>query len=104
MIRRSNRPGRRRAGSRTSGRLVAASTMTFDVTKPPISTGSWLSVDSRSSLLPGSAPRPRLRLGDDHFAARGEHQRGCAGPIASSARYSATRADGEAAALVAVRR
>ena len=44
------RPGRRSAGSSTSGRLVAAMRMTpsFD-SKPSISTSNWLSVCSRSS-------------------------------------------------------
>src|SRR6266852_2857811 len=58
---RSNRPGRSSAGSRMSGRLVAASRMTpsFD-SKPSISTSSWLSVCSRSSCPPPS-PAPRCR-------------------------------------------
>src|SRR5207249_1415095 len=59
--RRSNRPGRRSAGSRTSGRLVAAIRMTPSlVSKPSISTSSWLSVCSRSSCPP-PRPAPRWR-------------------------------------------
>ena len=58
---RSNRPGRRRAGSRTSGRLVAASTtMLITGSKPSISASSWFSVCSRSSLAT-SAPWPARR-------------------------------------------
>ena len=61
MTWRSNRPGRRSAGSRTSGRLVAATTMTLVlVSKPSISTRIWLSVCSRSSWLP-PRPAPRWR-------------------------------------------
>ena len=61
MTWRSKRPGRRSAGSRTSGRLVAATTMTFVfVSKPSISTRIWLSVCSRSSWLP-PRPAPRWR-------------------------------------------
>ena len=50
---RSNLPGRKSAGSRISGRFVAAMMITplFD-SKPSISTRSWLSVCSRSSLPP----------------------------------------------------
>ena len=49
---RSNRPGRSSAGSRVSGRLVAAMTTTpVEGSKPSISASSWLSVCSRSSLL-----------------------------------------------------
>mmetsp|Transcript_54144 Transcript_54144/g.118071 ORF Transcript_54144/g.118071 Transcript_54144/m.118071 type:complete len:310 (+) Transcript_54144:334-1263(+) len=51
--RRSKRPGRRRAGSSRSARLVAASTITPDAPpKPSISTSIWLSVWSRSSERP----------------------------------------------------
>src|SRR5712692_8202803 len=58
---RSKRPGRSRAGSRTSGRLVAAMRMTPSlVSKPSISTRSWLRVCSRSSWPPPS-PAPRCR-------------------------------------------
>ena len=58
---RSNRPGRRSAGSKMSARLVAAIRMTdsFD-SKPSISTSSWLSVCSRSSWPPPK-PAPRWR-------------------------------------------
>jgi hypothetical protein len=53
---RSNRPGRSRAGSRMSGRLVAAITITPVLpSKPSISTSSWLSVCSRSSWPPPEA-------------------------------------------------
>ncbi len=50
-IHRSKRPGRSSAGSRTSGRLVAARTMTpaWD-SNPCISTNSWLRVCSLSSF------------------------------------------------------
>ena len=58
---RSKRPGRSSAGSRMSGRLVAAITTTpASPPKPSISTSSWLSVCSRSSL-PWPMPAPRLR-------------------------------------------
>mmetsp|Transcript_14845 Transcript_14845/g.28593 ORF Transcript_14845/g.28593 Transcript_14845/m.28593 type:complete len:370 (-) Transcript_14845:221-1330(-) len=57
---RSNRPGRIRAGSRTSGRFVAAMTTMLEVSEKPSSSESiWLSVWSRSSLPP--PPPPRLR-------------------------------------------
>ena len=57
VTRRSNRPGRSSAGSRISGRLVAASTTTPSVpVNPSISVRIWLSVCSRSSL-----PAERLR-------------------------------------------
>jgi cell division protease FtsH len=53
------RPGRSNAGSSTSGRLVAAIRMMPSLaSKPSISTSSWLSVCSRSSLPP---PRPAPR-------------------------------------------
>mmetsp|Transcript_13437 Transcript_13437/g.31815 ORF Transcript_13437/g.31815 Transcript_13437/m.31815 type:complete len:274 (+) Transcript_13437:1079-1900(+) len=59
---RSKRPGRSRAESRTSGRLVPAMTTMLPVsTKPSISTSSWLSVFSRSSLPPMPPPLPRER-------------------------------------------
>ena len=58
---RSKRPGRSSAGSRMSGRLVAAMRMTFVLgSKPSISTSSWLSVCSRSSWPP-PMPAPRWR-------------------------------------------
>ena len=58
---RSNRPGRSRAGSSTSGRLVAAIKMTPPRTsKPSISTSNWLRVCSRSSWPP-PMPAPRCR-------------------------------------------
>ena len=54
-------PGRSRAGSRMSGRLVAAIiTMPSVVSKPSISASIWLSVCSRSSWPP-PRPAPRLR-------------------------------------------
>ena len=50
-MRRSKRPGRSRAGSRDSGRLVAArTTMPLWLSKPSISESSWFRVCSRSSL------------------------------------------------------
>ena len=53
---RSKRPGRSRAESRMSGRLVAAIiTMPSVASKPSISESIWLSVRSRSSCPP---PRP----------------------------------------------
>ena len=59
---RSKRPGRSRAGSRISWRLVAATTITWSLTsKPSISTSSWLRVCSRSSLPPGPPPALRWR-------------------------------------------
>ena len=61
MMDRSKRPGRKSAGSRTSGRLVAAMmTMPSLVSKPSISASIWLSVCSRSSCPP-PRPAPRLR-------------------------------------------
>ncbi len=58
---RSNRPGRSNAGSRMSGRLVAAIRMMPPlVSKPSISTSSWFSVCSRSSWPP-PMPAPRWR-------------------------------------------
>mmetsp|Transcript_2934 Transcript_2934/g.8943 ORF Transcript_2934/g.8943 Transcript_2934/m.8943 type:complete len:242 (+) Transcript_2934:892-1617(+) len=58
---RSKRPGRSSAESSTSGRLVAASTMTPVLpSKPSISVRSWLIVCSRSSLPP-PMPAPRWR-------------------------------------------
>ncbi len=59
--RRSKRPGRSRAGSRMSGRLVAASTMTLvEVSNPSISTRIWFRVCSLSSCPPPN-PAPRWR-------------------------------------------
>ena len=58
---RSKRPGRSSAGSSTSGRLVAATTITLVlVSKPSISTRIWLRVCSRSSCEP-PRPAPRWR-------------------------------------------
>ena len=58
---RSKRPGRSRAGSRMSGRLVAAiMTTPSEVSKPSISESIWLRVCSRSSCPP-PRPAPRLR-------------------------------------------
>ena len=55
---RSNRPGRSSAGSRISGRLVAARTTTpVAGSKPSISASIWLSVCSRSSLETRVPPR-----------------------------------------------
>ncbi len=59
---RSKRPARSSAGSRISGRLVAASrTSPLEVSKPSISTSSWLSVCSFSSCPPDRGPAPRAR-------------------------------------------
>ncbi len=61
MTRRSKRPGRRRAGSKTSGRLDAAMMITFSCgSKPSISTRIWFKVCSRSSFPPPT-PAPRTR-------------------------------------------
>ncbi len=58
----SKRPGRSSAESSISGRLVAAMRMTpLSVLNPSISTRSWFSVFSRSSLPPCMALRPRAR-------------------------------------------
>mmetsp|Transcript_9064 Transcript_9064/g.30908 ORF Transcript_9064/g.30908 Transcript_9064/m.30908 type:complete len:209 (+) Transcript_9064:1143-1769(+) len=58
---RSKRPGRVRAWSRMSTRLVAAMTITPGLpSKPSISVSSWFSVCSRSSLPP-IMPEPRWR-------------------------------------------
>ena len=58
---RSKRPGRSSAGSRMSGRLVAAIRMMLSfISKPSISTSSWFSVCSRSSWPP-PMPAPRWR-------------------------------------------
>ena len=62
-MRRSKRPGRKRAGSSVSGRLVAPSTtMPLWLSKPSISVSSWLSVCSRSSLLVKPAVSRRLPM------------------------------------------
>ncbi len=59
---RSKRPARSRAGSRISGRLVAARMISpAEVSKPSISASSWLSVCSRSSWPPIGAKAPRAR-------------------------------------------
>src|SRR5208337_1786974 len=56
---RSKRPGRKSAGSSTSGRFVAAIRIMLSLaSKPSISTRSWFKVCSRSSLPPPS-PAPR---------------------------------------------
>ena len=53
VMRRSKRPGRSRALSSTSGRLVAPRTMTpLPGSKPSSSASSWFRVCSRSSLPP----------------------------------------------------
>jgi len=58
-MRLSNRPGRRRAKSRTSTRFVAAITMMPGLSSnPSISAKIWLRVCSRSSLPP-AIPAPR---------------------------------------------
>ena len=58
--RRSKRPGRSSAGSSTSARLVAASTITPSrESNPSISVRIWFSVCSRSSWPPMPPPRPR---------------------------------------------
>ncbi|ALE79450.1 hypothetical protein WY02_14540 [Pseudonocardia sp. AL041005-10] len=58
---RSNRPGRSSAGSRMSGRFVAAIRMMPPrASKPSISTSSWFRVCSRSSCPP-PRPAPRWR-------------------------------------------
>src|ERR1700760_4281287 len=63
---RSNRPGRRSAGSRASGRLVAASTTTPPASSnPSLSASSWFRVCSRSSLPaipPASRRAPRASI------------------------------------------
>ena len=49
----SKRPGRKSAGARISGRFVAARIISpFSLSKPSISTRSWLRVCSRSSFPP----------------------------------------------------
>ena len=56
---RSKRPGRNKALSSTSGRLVAAITIMPSLpSKPSISTSNWFKVCSRSSLPP---PKPAPR-------------------------------------------
>ena len=58
MIRRSNRPGRRSAGSRISGRFVAARIRSpLFVSNPSISARSWFRVCSRSSFPPRAVSR-----------------------------------------------
>ena len=58
---RSKRPGRNKARSNTSERLVAATTITpLLLSKPSISTNIWFRVCSRSSLPP-PIPAPRWR-------------------------------------------
>ena len=62
--RRSKRPGRSKAESSTSGRFVAARTMTpVEASKPSISVRIWLSVCSRSSF--GAAVRTRAARAAD---------------------------------------
>jgi len=62
VITRSKRPGRVRAGSSTSARLVAAITTTPSVPlKPSNSVRIWFSVCSRSSLPPKERLDARLR-------------------------------------------
>src|SRR3954467_13623739 len=72
LTRRSNRPGRSRAGSRISGRLVAASTTTPSLPwNPSISVRIWLSVCSRPSPPPAQqAPPPAPPAGREGAAAR----------------------------------
>ena len=61
-MRRSKRPGRRSAWSSTSGRFVAATTMTpVEESKPSISVRIWFSVCSRSSLPPLKPATPEVR-------------------------------------------
>ena len=58
ITRLSKRPGRRSAGSNTSGLLVAARIKRpFDVSNPSISARSWFRVCSRSSLPPNLVSR-----------------------------------------------
>ena len=62
VTRRSKRPGRSSAGSSTSARLVAASTITPSrESKPSISVRIWFSVCSCSSLPPIRNAAARLR-------------------------------------------
>ena len=70
VICRSNRPGRSRAGSRISGRLVAAIMMIPSLAlKPSISTSNWFKVCSRSSWPPptlsGASRRHRFLIHED---------------------------------------
>mmetsp|Transcript_42820 Transcript_42820/g.102056 ORF Transcript_42820/g.102056 Transcript_42820/m.102056 type:complete len:346 (-) Transcript_42820:706-1743(-) len=61
VTRRSKRPGRSKAWSKMSARLVAATTMTpLLPSKPSISVRIWFKVCSRSSLPP-PMPAPRCR-------------------------------------------
>ena len=102
---RSKRPGRSRAGSSTSGRLVAAMTITDSVcVKPSISLRIWLSVCSRSSCPPPSpAPRCRptasissmKRMRRGVFLGGGEHVADAAGPHAHEHLDELRAADGE---------
>ena len=56
-ILRSKRPGLKSAGSRESGRLVAARITTpLELSNPSISVRSWFRVCSRSSLAPANCP------------------------------------------------
>ena len=62
VTRRSNRPGRSSAGSSTSARFVAASTITPSrESKPSISVRIWFRVCSCSSLPPNRMAAERLR-------------------------------------------
>ncbi len=58
MMRLSNLPGRKSAGSKISGRLVAANKSNpLFVSKPSISASNWFSVCSRSSFPPSVVSR-----------------------------------------------
>ncbi len=75
VTRRSKRPGRRSAWSSTSGRFVAARTMTpSEPVKPSISVRIWLSVCSRSSWPP--RPRAAAALAADRVELVDEDDRG----------------------------
>src|SRR5260370_1442170 len=77
---RSKRPGRSRAGSSTSGRFVAAMTITGGVvSKPSISTSSWFRGGARREHHPADRKPGSGKSGPPAPPARGFAERGLAG-------------------------
>src|SRR5439155_1412188 len=86
-MRRSKRPGRRSAWSRTSGRLVAPSTMTFvPGSKPPVPVGVLEEVDDLDKLVLGLVDAGDVLEGDAFaLAAAADAPRGRAAEAAEHA-------------------